>query len=480
MREINETWTLGGLSIAVQDDSLDYPIVRMGRLEPLEHNYSIGHYGGTESAARDIKFTIFSGYDDNLIPLVGSGYHALVSDQGEEGDYFIVSIRGERLQALNKLSSVFKVTASLKKESYQAPPIFPGNVYIFLSTSGVYFTDTFGGATVQVPTWTAKNGGLPNTSVRSGALDQGNPSRHQYLLLQNGEIYTRDTNASDNWSFSIAGGNISTPGTLRYILAQYFISISKSTAYVDSTVIDAISIDWANPGHIYVQLTYDYSRFTSRCGQNILRSTDYGQNWSWWAMPITNDAPIHGQLWKSGNYAYVGYGSGGSGRVYSSNNGGSSWVSASLNLGFTKIAGNPWYPDYCYGTTADGVDQYTYKVAAGSSSKTYLIDRSPSRDSGMFFSPTDANKSYMLHDRVSRTLYRTEDDYNTTTGQASGDSVHFAPWTSDVADNFLIFATNAGTPKIYAADGDDITTFYNKTGSLPTGYAVECGVWAHA
>lgn len=117
MREVNETWTLGGLSITVQDDSLDYPIVRMGRLGPLEHNYSIGHYGGTESMARDIRFTIFSGYDDNLIPLVGSGYHTLVSDQGAEGDYFIVSVRGERLQALNKLSSVFKVTATLKKES---------------------------------------------------------------------------------------------------------------------------------------------------------------------------------------------------------------------------------------------------------------------------------------------------------------------------------------------------------------------------
>lgn len=116
MREINETWTLGGVTITVENDSLDYPIVRMGRLEPLEHNYSIGHYGGTESAARDIKFTILSGYDNNFIPLVGSGYHALVSDQGAEGNYFIASVRGERVQALNKLSPVFKVTASLKKE----------------------------------------------------------------------------------------------------------------------------------------------------------------------------------------------------------------------------------------------------------------------------------------------------------------------------------------------------------------------------
>ncbi len=43
MREINETWTLGGVAITVENDSLDYPIVRMGRLEPLEHNYSVGH-----------------------------------------------------------------------------------------------------------------------------------------------------------------------------------------------------------------------------------------------------------------------------------------------------------------------------------------------------------------------------------------------------------------------------------------------------
>ena len=115
MSEINETWTLDGISITVEEDSLDYPAVRMGVLNPLEYNYSIGHYGGTESAYRDIRFTIFSGYDEQLVPLVGSGYYPLVSDQGVEGNYFITTVRAERLQALNRLSPAFRVTANLRK-----------------------------------------------------------------------------------------------------------------------------------------------------------------------------------------------------------------------------------------------------------------------------------------------------------------------------------------------------------------------------
>ena len=176
MREINETWTLGGVTIAVENDSLDYPIIRMGRLEPLEHNYSIGHYGGTESAARDIRFIILSGYDDNLIPLVGSGYHALVSDQGAEGNYFITSVRGERLQALNQLSPTFRVTAALKKEPPVPPepiPVWPTKVYFAAKKGGVYKTTSFTGVDSSVqPVWSRlSTGGSWNSQLRSFGID---------------------------------------------------------------------------------------------------------------------------------------------------------------------------------------------------------------------------------------------------------------------------------------------------------------------
>jgi len=118
MTDIANTWKLDTLYMAVTDDSLDYPKIRMGKLGVMDALYTTPHYTGTEAMYRDITAIIMSGYEDVLLPLIESGgYYTLLSDQGNEGNYYIVECAPVHKQALNKLAQIYQVTLQLRKES---------------------------------------------------------------------------------------------------------------------------------------------------------------------------------------------------------------------------------------------------------------------------------------------------------------------------------------------------------------------------
>lgn len=270
MTEINETWALSNINIAVEEDSLDYPVVRMGKQGPLEHNYSIGHHGGTEAMHRDLKFVLFSGYEQQFLPLVGSGYHALVSDQGAEGDYFIAAVRADRLHANNQPKPVFRITAELRKESYTPPPpVYEWPDVCFYPTrhGGIWYTTDFSGhETSDQPIWTqtGTGGSWPgDNTILDFVCDIDDPFSNLYVLTS--------TNKDIIWY------NGSTWSIILSRTSDY--QNSGSSLYCGSTVALARSIfvDQAN-GTLWVLVSGGSG------GANkvitVYKSINYGSSWT--------------------------------------------------------------------------------------------------------------------------------------------------------------------------------------------------------
>lgn len=116
MIEIGKTWSLGGIKIAVTDDSLDYPKNRFVKHAVLDTLYTDIQWFGSGETLRDVRGVLLEDQYNNLVGLVGSGYHTFVSDQGTEGDYFVSSITSERIMAVNHDIPVYKITVKLRKE----------------------------------------------------------------------------------------------------------------------------------------------------------------------------------------------------------------------------------------------------------------------------------------------------------------------------------------------------------------------------
>lgn len=115
MTDINKTWSLSDINIVVEKDSLDYPKLRLGIIDILDCSGVHAHCGGTEAYHRDINFVLFSEFDMSIAPLIGSGYHTFVSDQGTEGEYQVISATPTRLQALNYNTPIYRVSARFTK-----------------------------------------------------------------------------------------------------------------------------------------------------------------------------------------------------------------------------------------------------------------------------------------------------------------------------------------------------------------------------
>lgn len=117
MTDIGKTWSFGGISIAVEDDSLDYHEHRFSKQSVLDTLYTDLQRFGSGEIFRNIRGVIFSGYS-NLLILAYSGYHTLLSDQipSTEGDYFISAFSASRLVATNYDNPVYRVTVTLRKE----------------------------------------------------------------------------------------------------------------------------------------------------------------------------------------------------------------------------------------------------------------------------------------------------------------------------------------------------------------------------
>lgn len=118
MKEVGKTWNIGGLYMTVEKDSEDYTKVRIGKLGVLDTLYTELHFAGTEALYRDLDVYLISGYDPTLLAMMESGsYYSLTSDQGDEGNYYIVSCNPTRKEALNKQTVVHHVKLELRKES---------------------------------------------------------------------------------------------------------------------------------------------------------------------------------------------------------------------------------------------------------------------------------------------------------------------------------------------------------------------------
>jgi hypothetical protein len=76
------TWKLGGVRIYVEEDSGWKSEPRRGTIDLLDTDYTIIHDAGTRSLQRDITFVVFSGYYNDIMPLVASGTILFEDDDG--------------------------------------------------------------------------------------------------------------------------------------------------------------------------------------------------------------------------------------------------------------------------------------------------------------------------------------------------------------------------------------------------------------
>lgn len=116
MREIGRTWSLAGIYLAVTKDSLDYHEHRYVKHAVLDTLYTDLQWFGSGEIMRDVRGVLLTNEHDTLVGYIGSGYHAFVSDQGAEGNYFLASMSATRLTATNYDTPVYRVTVKLKKE----------------------------------------------------------------------------------------------------------------------------------------------------------------------------------------------------------------------------------------------------------------------------------------------------------------------------------------------------------------------------
>ncbi|GAI91534.1 unnamed protein product, partial [marine sediment metagenome] len=74
------------------------------------------HYAGRESHRRAIVFVVFSGYNNDIVPLPIDEAVPLISDQGAEGDVVIRNISGKRMRDISRTTPVMEVNMDLTKD----------------------------------------------------------------------------------------------------------------------------------------------------------------------------------------------------------------------------------------------------------------------------------------------------------------------------------------------------------------------------
>jgi len=110
-------WTYGGVRIYVEEDTGILRGRRQARIEVLDSTQTAVHDAGRPSDRRELTFVMFSGYENNFLPLANGSGHALVSDEGSQGNWIIMGEPGaNRVRALNYDTSVYRVTMELMKD----------------------------------------------------------------------------------------------------------------------------------------------------------------------------------------------------------------------------------------------------------------------------------------------------------------------------------------------------------------------------
>ncbi|GAH04230.1 unnamed protein product [marine sediment metagenome] len=109
-------WTIAGIRIYVEKDTGWETTPRLAEINILDSFQTIVHEAGRPSYTRSLGFVVFSGYFANIAPLADGVAHALVSDQGAEGDVFIKSLKPTRLLDISRVTVVTRVAMDLIKD----------------------------------------------------------------------------------------------------------------------------------------------------------------------------------------------------------------------------------------------------------------------------------------------------------------------------------------------------------------------------
>ncbi len=105
-------WSLGNVTIHVDKDSGWQAKPRKGTVELLDTEYSVIHYAGRPSYARSLSFVVFSGYAEEVLPLLTEESVTLVEDSGASTSVTIMDLKGERLYDY-KLRDIYRVNVEL-------------------------------------------------------------------------------------------------------------------------------------------------------------------------------------------------------------------------------------------------------------------------------------------------------------------------------------------------------------------------------
>ncbi len=109
-------WKLNGVDITVITDSLDIPEIRFGKHSILDSTKTVLHLISGAVINRKLELYIWEDvYDSEILPLVGSGYWAFISDIGAEGNYYIMSCSPERVEDTKTTTPICKLNLVLRK-----------------------------------------------------------------------------------------------------------------------------------------------------------------------------------------------------------------------------------------------------------------------------------------------------------------------------------------------------------------------------
>jgi len=115
MKDVGRTWSLGGVYIAVEKDSLDKPKLRYSEHAVLDSVHTVVMLYGKELDYREIVGVLRTDLA-TLQALVGNGWVALNSDQGFEGNYFIDKLSIDTLNDTKSVTPVYRVTINMRKQ----------------------------------------------------------------------------------------------------------------------------------------------------------------------------------------------------------------------------------------------------------------------------------------------------------------------------------------------------------------------------
>lgn len=110
-------WYIHGQRIYVEKDTGWQASPRRGEIDVLDSTQTLIHCAGRPSYKRTLTFVLFSGYHANILPLadICSGI-PLISDQGAEGDVYIMNLKADRIFDTSRTTPVFRITAELLKD----------------------------------------------------------------------------------------------------------------------------------------------------------------------------------------------------------------------------------------------------------------------------------------------------------------------------------------------------------------------------